>query len=153
MSELINDIRKWLLEESSITDITSTRIWKYECRTISGKIFGVSGARALVIDLLPGFDNNPMSSQQNGILEVRYYASNTISAGKKTKNDAEDRCWDMYYTIDNKVLNRISRETKTLTDFLLLGIFRNGEPLIQLDEEQECPFLIVNYEIQYLLTT
>jgi len=149
--EFINDIRGWFLDEETITDIVSTRVWKYSCRMVSDKVFGVSGLRALVIDILPGVPNNPMSSQQNAFLEVRYYASNSISAGKKTKNDAEDRCWDMFYTID-PVLNRISRETKTLTDFLILGIFRNGEPGIFKDEEQDCPFLLCTYEIEYLLS-
>lgn len=151
MSEIINDIRQWLLTESSITAITSTRVWKYSCRMVNDKVFGVSGLRALVIDILPGVPNNPMSSQQNAFLETKFYASNSISAGKKTKNDGADRCWDMYYTID-KVLNRTSRETKTLTDFLILGIFRNGEPLMQYDEGQECPYIVTTYEFQYLLT-
>jgi len=151
MSEVINDIRIWLLTESTITDLVSTRIWKYSCRTINDEIFGLSGLRALVIDVLPGFSNNPMSSQQNGILEVKYYASNTISDGKKTADDGDDRCWSMYYPIDDKVLNRKSRETKSLTDFLVLGLFRNGEPLLQFDEEQSCPYIVVNYEFEYIL--
>jgi len=150
MAEIINDIRSWLLTETTITDIVSTRIWKYECRMVNDKVFGVSGLRALGLDVLPGFNNNPMSSQQNGILEVKFYASNTISAGKKTKDDAEDRCWDMFYIIDT-ILNRISRETKSLTDFLVLGIFRNGNPAKRYDEEQECPYLLVTYELEYLL--
>lgn len=149
--EILNDLRKWLLEEVAITNIVGTRVWKYECRSISNEIFGLSGLRALIINVLPGFNNNPMSSQQNGILEARYYASNTIANGKKTKDDAEDRCWDMYYVID-KILNRCSRETKQLTDFLILGIFRNGQPLLRFDEEQDCPFLLVNYEFEYLLS-
>lgn len=148
--EILNDIRVWLLDEETITDIVSTRIWKYECRMIDDEVFGVSGLRALVIDILPGVPNNPMSSQQNAFLETRFYASNSMLEGKKIKDDAEDRCWDMYYTID-AVLNRISRETKSLTDFLILGIFRNGEPAIQLDEEQNCPFLLVTYEFQYII--
>ena len=147
--EILNDIRKWLLTETTITDVVGTKIWKYECRLVDDKTFGLSGSRALVLDVLPGFDNNPMSSQQNGILEARYYASNTISAGKKTKDDAEDRCWDFYY-IGDAILNRCSRETKQLTDFLILGIFRTGQPFIQYDEEQECPFLLVNYEFIYI---
>lgn len=149
--EILNNIRKWLLEEVTITSIVETRIWKYECRTINNEIFGLSGLRALVIDVLPGFNNNPMSSQQNGILETKYYASNTIASGKKTKDDAEDRCWDFYY-VGDKILNRCSRETKQLTDFLILGIFRNGQPLKRFDKEQSCPFLMVNYEFQYLLS-
>jgi len=148
--EILNDLRSWLLLEETITDIVSTRIWKYECRTVDDEVFGVSGLRALVIDILPGVPNNPMSSQQNAFLETKFYASNSMSEGKKTKDDAEDRCWDMYYTID-EVLNRISRETKSLTDFLILGIFRNDEPSIQLDEEQNCPFLLVTYEFQYII--
>lgn len=151
MSEIINDIRKWLLTETIITDIVSTRIWKYECRTVNDKIFGISGLRALIIDVIPGFNNNPMSSQQNGILETKFYASNSISLDKKTKDDGEDRCWNMYYIIDG-VLNRISRETKSLTDFLILGIFRNGEPFLEFDMEQECPFLLCTYEFEYLLS-
>jgi len=92
-----------------------------------------------------------MSSQQNAILEVKYYASNTVDEnGLKIKDDGEDKCWDMYYSID-KVLNRISRKTKDLTDFLLLGIFRSGEPFLDYDEEQECPFIRVNYEFEYIL--
>ena len=149
--EILNDIRKWLLTESIITDVVSTRIWKYECRSVNSEIFGISGLKALVINVLPGFDNNPMSSQQNGILETRYYASNTIVDGKKTKDDAEDRCWDFYY-IGDKVLNRCSRETKQLTNFLILGIFRNGQPFIRFDEEQGCPYILVNYEFNYLLS-
>jgi len=147
--EILNDIRKWLLLETTITDVVGTKIWKYECRLVDDKTFGLSGSRALVLDVLPGFDNNPMSSQQNGILEARYYASNTISAGKKTKDDAEDRCWDFYY-IGDAILNRCSRETKQLTEFLILGIFRTGQPFLQYDEEQECPFLLVNYEFIYI---
>lgn len=149
--EILNDIRKWLLDETIITDIVGTKIWKYECRLINDKVFGVSGSRALVLNVLPGFDNNPMSSQQNGILEVKFYASNTISVGKKTKDDAEDRCWAFYY-IGDKILNRCSRETKQLTDFLILGIFRTGQPFLQWDDEQECPFLLVNYEFIYILS-
>lgn len=147
--EILNDIRKWLLTETAITDVVGTKIWKYSCRMINNKVFGVSGERALVLDVLPGFDNNPMSSQQNGILEARVYASNTISAGKKTKDDAEDRCWAFYY-IGDAILNRTSRETKQLTDFLILGIFRTGQPFLQYDDEQECPFILVNYEFQYI---
>ena len=147
--EILNDIRKWLLLETTITDVVGTKIWKYECRLVDDKTFGLSGSRALVLDVLPGFDNNPMSSQQNGILEARYYASNTISADKKTKDDAEDRCWDFYY-IGDAILNRCSRETKQLTEFLILGIFRTGQPFLQYDEEQECPFLLVNYEFIYI---
>lgn len=151
--EILNDLRTtWFLTEETITDIVSTRVWKYSCRTVDDGVFGVSGLRALVLDILPGFNNNPMSSQHNAILEVKYYASNTISSGKKTKDDAEDRCWDMYYTI-NPVLNRISRETKTLTDFLVLGIFRNGEPGMRYDEEMNCPYLLVTYEFQYLISS
>lgn len=149
--EILNDIRIWLLDEETITDIVSTRIWKYSCRTVNDIVFGVSGLRALVLDILPGFDNNPMSSQQNAFLETKFYASNSILESKKTKDDAEDRCWDMYYIIDI-VLNRCNRETKNLTDFLLLGIFRNGEPMIQKDEEQDCPFLLCTYEFEYLLS-
>lgn len=149
--EVINDIRDWLLTEETITDIVSTRVWKYSCRTIDDEIFGLSGLRALVIDVLPGFSNNPMSSQQNGILEAKYYASNTISEGKKTVDDAEDRCWGMYYPIDDEVLNRKSRETKSLTDFLILGFFRNGEPGLDFDEVQNCPFIRANYEFEYLI--
>jgi len=151
MAEIINDIRSWLLLEEIITDIVSTRIWKYECRMVDDKVFGVSGLKALVLDILPGVPNNPMSSQQNAFVEVKYYASNTIVEGKKTKNDGNDRCWDMYYIID-PVLNRISRKTKTLTDFLLLGIFRNGAPSLLLDEQQECPYIVVLYEFEYLLS-
>jgi len=150
MSEILNDIREWLLTESSITAIVSTRIWKYECRMVDDEVFGVSGLRALVIDILPGVPDNPMSSQQNAFLEVKHYASNSISDGKKTKDDAEDKCWDMYYTID-EVLNRKSRETKDLTDFLILGLFRNGEPMIDKDEVQDCPYLVTTYELKYLL--
>lgn len=150
--EVINDIRIWLLDEETITDIVGTRVWKYECRTVDDEVFGVSGLRALVLDILPGVPNNPMSSQQNAFLETKFYASNSMLEGKKIKDDAEDRCWAMYYVIDDGVLNRISRETKTLTDFLILGIFRNGEPTIQLDEEQSCPFLLVTYEFEYLIS-
>ena len=150
MVEILNDIRKWLLDESSITDLVSTRIWKYEARTISDVILGETGSRALVIDMLPGFNNNPMSSQQNGILEVNNYASNSISANKKTADDGLDRCWNMYYITD-EVLNRVSREIKVLTDFMILGIFRNGEPLEQFDDQQKCPYIVVNYELEYLL--
>ena len=148
--EILNDIRKWLLLEPTITNVVSTRIWKGEVRAVSDNVFGVSGLKALVIDILPGFRSNPMSSQQNGILQAKYYASNSILAGKKTKDDAEDRCWDMYYIID-PILNRVDRETKTLTDFLVLGIFRNGNPLIQKDVDHDCPFLVVTYEFEYLL--
>ena len=149
--EIINDIRSWLLDETIITDIVGTKVWKYECRTISDKVFGLSGSRALVIDLLPGVPNNPMSSQHNGFLEVKCYASNSITEDKKTKNDGEDRCWDMYYTI-NPVLNRVSRETKSLTDFLILGIFRNGEPTLEFDEIQNCSYVVALYELEYLLS-
>lgn len=149
--EILNDIRKWLLLEPTITEIVENRIWKYSCRNVNDEIFGVSGLRALVLDVLPGFDNNPGSSQQNGILEAKFYASNSIIDMKKVKDDAEDRCWAFYY-IGDKVLNRISRENKQLTNFLILGILRTGQPFLQYDEEQECPFLLVNYEFQYILS-
>jgi len=84
-------------------------------------------------------------------IEVKYYASNTISEGKKTADDAEDRCWGMYYPIDDEVLNRKSRETKSLTDFLILGFFRNGEPGLDFDEVQNCSFIRANYEFEYLI--
>ena len=147
---ILNDIRKWLLTEETITDVVGTRIWKYSCRMVSDKTFGVSGLKALVLDVLPGFNNNPMSSQQNGILEAKFYASNTILVDKKTKDDAEDKCWDFYYIAD-KILNRCNREIKDLTDFLILGIFRTGEPMIVYDEVQGSPCLLVLYEFIYLL--
>ncbi len=147
--EILNDIRKWLLTETTIINIAENRIWKYSCRLINNKVFGLSGLRALVLNVLPGFDNNPMSSQQNGILEARFYASNTISEDKKTKDDAEDRCWNFYY-IGDAILNRTSRETKQLTNFLILGIFRTGQPILAYDEEQDCPFILVNYEFLYI---
>ena len=150
MVAILNDIRSWLLTETTITNIVGTQIWKYECRTVSDKVFGETGSRALVIDILPGFNNNPMSSQQDAFLEVKNYASDSMSAGKKTKDDGMDRCWNMFYITD-AVMNRVSREIKTLTDFMILGIFRNGNPTEQYDEQQKCSYLVATYEFEYLL--
>ena len=151
MAEILNDIRKWLLTETTITDVVSTRIWKYEARTISDVILGETGSRALVIDMLPGFDYNPMSSQQDGILEAKNYASNSMSSNKKTADDGMDRCWAMYYVTD-AILNRVSREIKELTNFMILGIFRNGNPVEQFDDQHKCPYIVANYEMEYLLS-
>jgi hypothetical protein len=150
MADIINDIRSWLAEESTIiAQTTASRVLKYNIEMYNEKIFGVSGLKALIIDVLPGPNSNAFSSQFCGILEVRNYASNSVSNGMKTANDGEDRSWDLFYVTD-AILNRKSREIKRLTNFYILGIRRNGEPEIQYDDEQECPFCISMYEFDYL---
>lgn len=148
---ILIDIREWLLTQSAITALTTVNnIWKYKCRTYSDLPFGKSNLQALVIDLLPNVESNQFSSQQNTLLDVKCYAGDTYANGKKSAEDSEDKCWNLYYVCD-EVLNRKSREILTLDNFVILGIARSGSPEIQYDEIQECNFVAVSYDFSYLL--
>ena len=144
------DFRTWLLTQTTITALCTTNIWKYDCRAVNELPFGKSGLTALVIDLLPNIEDNKFSSQQNAILQVKGYAGDTYSAGKKIKDDSEDKCWNFYYVFD-EVLNRKDREILTLNNFIILGMARTGSPNIQWDETQECSYILANYDFSYLL--
>ena len=148
---ILTDLYNWIKLQSIITNAVNNNIWKYSCRNVNGLPFGKSNSKALVIDLLPGIVDNQGSSQYNTLLNVKGYASDTITDGKKTIEDSEDKCIDLFYIFDS-VLNRKDREIIKLTNFLILGMFRTSEFDLLYDDMQECIYCTVNYDITYLLT-
>ena len=104
-----------------------------------------SGEAAIVIKVSGG-DAPRGNSLGSPRVNIYIYADNTKVDGDVLTEDAEDRMWTIFHTLD-PYLNWMNREYRTIDTVDIIGSLRGVEPQILEDEDIGMPYLWTAYDM------
>lgn len=146
MKLLRNAIRKMFVDDADIHASIGDRIYKeyVHVEALKGK-----GLACLLIDIQGGPLINEGGSNHFHTIAVYSYSDNTRDAAHlSSKDDAQDRAWELYHLAHNKML---WRERKLLdTGIWALSSVKAAEPVPRRDTELGLWYIYSTYTMEVL---
>jgi hypothetical protein len=134
------------MDDADIKAAISTRVYKeyLHVEAIKGK-----GLASILIDIQAGPLNNERGSNHFHTVAIYSYSDCTRDVSLlATKDDAQDRAWELYHLAHNKML---WNERKLLdTGIHALSSVKAAEPIPRFDKEMELWYIYSTYTMEVL---
>jgi len=146
MKLLRNAVRKYLVDDVDIHASVADRVYKeyLHVEAIKGK-----GLTSLLVDIQGGPLHNERGNNHFHTVAIYSYADATRGADLiPTKDDAQDRAWELYHLVHNKML---WFERKLLdTGIYALSSIKASEPVPRWDKDMELWYIYSAYNMEVL---